>query len=126
MEIGQVKFGNYTIGNPNQRANQGNQEPKEKEEPQVQSAEIKSVNREDLLNAMNMVGFQNMSQISSNNSSEVNPQEFLDEGRIADIEAMMMEFENGVSQIADAIAEEFPELSEEARSALAARIFAQA
>ena len=126
MEIGQVKFGNYTIGNPNQRANQGNKEPEEKKEPQVQGAEVKSVNRDDLLNAMNMVGMQNMSQISPKSPDEINPQEFLDEGRIGDIEAMMMEFESGVNRVAEAIGNEFPELSEETRNALAARIFAQA
>ena len=126
MEVNQVKFGNYTIGNPAQRSPKGNEQPAEETNTQASGGEFKSVNRDDLLDAMNLAGLQNMSQISSSaRLKDVDPTEFLDEGRIADIEAMMAEFETGVNQVADAIGQEFPELSEANRNALAARIFAK-
>lgn len=124
MEINQVRFGNYTMGNPAPRNQAGNEKPEEEVQTQP-SVEQKSVDREDLLNAMNLAGLQNMSQISSAGTKEVNPSEFLDEGRISDIEAMMAEFESGVGAIEQVIMEEFPELSEAETKALAARIFAQ-
>ena len=125
MEVNQVRFGNYTIGNPPQRQPRGEEKPAEESQAAVPQAESKSVNRDDLLDAMNMAGLHNMPQITSVGAKEVNPAEFLDEGRIADIEAMMAEFETGVDEVADAIGEEFPELSEANRSALAAMIFAR-
>ena len=125
MEVNQVRFGNYTIGNSPQRQQQREEQPAEELQVQPSEGNSKSVNRDDLLNAMNMVGLQNLPQVTSAGTKEVNPAEFLDEGRIADIEAMMAEFETGVNEIADVIGEELPELSEANKNALAARIFAQ-
>ena len=125
MEVNQVRFGNYTIGNSLQRQQKKEEKPAEESQTQSLGGKFKSVNRDDLLNAMNMVGLQNLPQITSAGTKEINPAEFLEEGRIADIEAMMAEFENGVNIIAEAIRKEFPEMSEADINTLAALIFAQ-
>ena len=125
MEVNQVRFGNYSIGNPNARNPKGKQEPSEEAQIRPSETETKSVDREDLLNAMDIIGLQNKPQINSAGATEVDPTEFLSEGRIADIEAMMAEFETGVNDVALAIGQEFPELSEASRNALAAKLFAQ-
>ena len=125
MEVNQVRFGNYTIGNSNARNPKKEQKPEEEVQTQPSAQDVKSVNRDDLLNAMNMVGLQNKPNINSRGMTDIDPSEFLSEERTTDIEAMMAEFETGVNRIADAIGKEFPELSEANRNALAARIFAQ-
>lgn len=122
MEVNQVRFGNYTIGNSTPRQQKKGEKAEQEAQAQVSAGEVKSVNREDLLNAMDMVALQNKPQV---NSKELNPAELLSEERMTDIEAMMAEFESGVNEIAAAIGQEFPEMSEASKNALAARIFAQ-
>ena len=57
---------------------------------------------------------------------EVNPNDYLSEERISDIEAMMAEFDNGVNAVANTIEAEFPGMFAQAqKNALAARVFAQ-
>ena len=127
MEINQVRFGNYTIGNPTQRNNQKDETTaQEEQQPQVAQEPSRSVSGDDLLSAMDMVSLQNRPQINSTGTKGVDPTEFLNEERIADIEAMMAEFESGVNAAAQVIGEEFPELSEANVNALAARFFAEA
>ncbi len=125
MEVNQVRFGNYTVGNSNQKSPKKEEKSAQESNAQVSPSETKSVDREDLLNAMNMIGLQNRPQINSVGLKEVDPTEFLSEERITDIEALMAEFEAGVNNTADIIGKEFPEMSEANKNALAARIFAQ-
>ena len=125
MEVNQVRFGNYTIGNSGAKKQKKEQKPEEELQLQPSSENKKSVNREDLLNAMDLVALQNKPQINSAGMKEINPTEFLNGDRISDIEAMMAEFEAGVKAAAQVIGQEFPELSEANVNALAARIFAQ-
>ena len=125
MEVNQVRFGNYTVGNSGAKKQKKEQKPEEELQMQPSGENLKSVNRDDLLNAMNLVGLQNKPQINSAGLKEVNPADFLSGERVSDIEAMMAEFEAGVSAAAKVIGEEFPELSEANVNALAARIFAQ-
>ena len=125
MEINQVRFGNYTIGNSAPRNQNREQQPAEETAVQVSGENTKSVDRDDLLNAMDLVGLQNKPQVGSAGVKDVNPADFLSGDRISDIEAMMAEFESGVGAIEQVIMEEFPELSEAETKALAARIFAQ-
>ena len=107
MEVNQVRFGNYTIGNSNTRNPKKEQQPEEEVQNQSSGQEFKSVNRDDLLNAMDMVALQNKPNINSKGVSDIDPSEFLSEERTTDIEAMMAEFEAGVNSIADAIGKEF-------------------
>jgi len=122
MEVNQVRFGNYTIGNSTPRQQKKEEKTEKEAQAQISSGEVKSVNREDLLNAMDMVALQNKPQV---NSKELNPAELLSEERMTDIEAMMAEFESGVEKIADEIGQEFGDMSEATKNALAAEVFAQ-
>ena len=126
MEVNQVRFGNYTIGNSTPKNKKGEKKPEQEAQPQIQQSQANSTNREDVLNAMDMIALQNKPQVNSTGVNSVDPTEFLNEERIADIEAMMAEFEAGVNAAAQVIGEEFPELSEANKNALAARFFAQA
>ena len=129
MEIGKVKFGEYSVGNgqiaPNKK-NAGKEEAKE-QEVSTQSKQ-NAVKPDDMYNALGLMGSQNMAFISR--STKVSDLEsatnFLGDERVQDIEAMMAEFENGVADVADIIDEEFEGVFDEAeRNALAAKIFAQ-
>ena len=83
-------------------------------------------NPDSLLNAMGTMGAYNLININKADAKAVNPSDYLDDGRISDIEAMMAEFEAGVDEIALSIEEEFPDMFTQAqKNALAAGIFAQ-
>ena len=125
MEINQVRFGNYTIGNSAPRNQNREQKPAEETAVPVSGENTKSVDRDDLLNAMDLVGLQNKPQIGSAGVKGVNPADFLSGDRISDIEAMMAEFESGVNGVADVIGQEFPDMSEADKNALAAMVYAQ-
>ena len=125
MEVNQVRFGNYTIGNSTQEKSKKKQQEATENAETKQPESNKSVNREDVLSEMDFIALQNKPKVSSSATKDVNPSEFLDEGRISDIEAMMQEFENGVNAAAEVIGEEFPDMSEANKNALAARLFLQ-
>ena len=125
MEINQVKFGNYTIGNNGARQAKQESKPEEKFAPEAGKGQQQQLNPEDMYSAMSIAGLQNKAQINFNGKKEIDPANFLSEERIADIEAMMEGFENGVSAIAEVVGEELPNISEANKNALAARIFAQ-
>ena len=125
MEINQVRFGNYSIGNSGARNAKKEEKPSKEVMPELSGENVTPVNSEDMLNAMNIAGLQNGSNINFVARKEVNPKEFLNEERIADIEAMMAEFESGVGAVADIIGQEIPGMSEANKNALAARVFAQ-
>ena len=125
MDVNQVRFGNYSIGNPQSGVPERNEEKageSQTQNQQSQNAQIFDV--EAMFNALNIVGMQNMMHVNKADSKEVNPADYLDENRINDIEAMMAEFEAGVETAANTIEAEFPGMfSAEQKNALGAQIF---
>ena len=126
MEINQVRFGNYSIGNPQGGFTKNNKEDASEAQTQNQQTFNPSgFDVENFFNAQNLAGLQNLAFISKSEIQMPNPADFLDETRIGDIEAMMAEFEAGVSNIIPVLEEEFPGMfSQEQMNALAAKIFA--
>ena len=134
MDVNQVRFGSYSIGNP-----QGGS-PKKSEE---KASETQTQNQQDLsqvktnvdafLMADNVAAMQGLYQVRKNNADSLdtweayvqNAIEVLGEKRASDIEAMMPEFESGVSQVAQTIEAEFPGMfAPDKLNALAAEVFA--
>ena len=123
MDINQVRFGGFSVGNSNTRqAKEEKFEDSKAEEFRKES--ISTFNPEKIMGAMEAQGLQNLAQVNLVSKKEVDPADFLTEDRIADIEAMMGEFEIGVGKIADVLEEELPMLSADNRLAFAAHIFA--
>lgn len=126
MDVNQVRFGNYSIGNP--RANAQKKEAKKEEAVLQQTPQNQeSKNPDEVLNALNITGMQNAAQINLSNASEIpDVSKYLSDERIADIEAMMAEFESGVDGAKQVISGEFPGMFSEAQTnALAAAAFAR-
>ena len=122
--VNQIRFDNsYAIGNFASKQSQKKEESKDNTLAESSKNQV-SVNPEDVLNAMNIAGSQKMLQVNSP-SKEVNPLEHLSSERIADIEAMMDEFDNGVKEVSDFLTEEFPGISETDKNTLAAAVFAR-
>ena len=126
MDVNQVRFGNYSIGNPQGGA------PKKSEanasetqaNPQQQGAQPK-FDVDSMFNAMNIMGMHNLSQLNKAEAKMVNPSDYLSQERISDIEAAMAGFESGVESIANTIEAEFPGMfAPDQKNALAAQIFA--
>ena len=125
MDVNQVRFGEYYIGTSSGR--NANRERKAEKEGQqsVQTQAMPSADREDILNALDISGAQNLAFVSKTEVQAPNPADYLDEARISDIEAMMTEFDNGVNQVADIIEAEFPNMfAPDIKNSMAARIFA--
>ena len=126
-EVNNVRFGNYSIGNSqsgNAKGSEGQADASTADLAQQQTQS--SYDPSNVLAAMGNMGAYNMISINKPEAQVVNPSDYLDDGRISDIEAMMAEFEAGVNDIALTIEEEFPDMfSEEQKNALAAGIFAQ-
>ncbi len=128
MDVNHVKFGNYSIGNSRPNAKRNNlKEAQENPKSESKAQDNKNINPEQVFSAMNIVGAQNAAQINLNPISDIpDVSKYLTDDRIADIEAMMKEFDNGVNVAANAISQEFPGLFSAAQTnALAARVFAQ-
>ena len=124
MDINQVRFGSYSIGNPKAGSRKSEEKPKENLAQEANENGVKKFNADEVLNAMNLAGLQNRVQINSVAQKEVNPAEFLSDDIIADIEAMMDKFESGVGQVADIIEAEFPNVfPSDQKLALAASIY---
>ena len=126
MDVNQVRFGSYSIGNSGIGAKKSEGKEKKEVAQEAKSAGVKNeVSAEEMFSAMNIAGLQNKAQININSRAEVNPSDYLDENRIKDIEAMMGKFESGVNQVADMIEAEFPSVfSQQDKLALAANIYA--
>ena len=130
MDIGKVKFGEYSVGN-GQLGAKKKEEEKEQDvqtEAQAQGNIREAVSAEDMYSALGLVGTQNLAFVSKNAGvGDVEAaKELLGEERTDSIEAMMAEFENGVGQIAGFIDDEFGDIFSEAeRNALAAEVFAR-
>ena len=126
MDVNQVRFGEYYIGTSNRRsASKEREAQKEEQAPNMQAQAMPSADREDILNALNITGTQNLAFVSKTEVQAPNPADYLDEARISDIEAMMAEFDNGVNQVADIIEAEFPNMfAPDVKNSMAARIFA--
>ena len=123
MDINQVRFGGFSVSNFNTRQAKEEKSEESKAE-ELRKESISTFNPEKMLGAMEVRGLQNLAQVNIVSKKEVDPAEFLTEDRIADIEAMMGEFEIGVGKIADVLEEELPMLSADNRLAFAAHIFA--
>ena len=128
MEINQVKFGNYSIGTSQSGAKKN--EKKEANDTQQnvgqQQTQSQKFDVEGMFNAMNIAGLQNKAQINKAETKAVNPNDYLSEERINDIEAMMAEFDFGVNEIANTIEAEFPNVfAQDKKLALAAKVYAQ-
>ena len=127
QEVNNVRFGNFSIGSSQsgkakEKQGQVNEGATNTAQEQTQS----TFKPDSLLNAMGTMSAYNMISINKSEAQAVNPSDYLDEGRISDIEAMMAEFEAGVDEIALSIEDEFPEMfSQEQKYALAADIFAR-
>ena len=126
-EVNNVRFGNYSIGNSqsgNAKGSEGQVDKNDTNSAQQQTQS--SYDPNNVLTAMGNMGAYNMISINKSEAQAVNPSDYLDDGRISDIEAMMAEFEAGVDEIALSIEDEFPGMfSQEQKNALAAGIFAQ-
>ena len=129
MEIGKVKFGEYSVGNGQIGSGKRGEEKQENQvESNAQGNTREAVDAEDMINALGLMGTQNLAFVSKNAGvGDVEAaEEFLGEERTSDIEAMMAEFENGVNDIADFIDDEFGDIfSESEKMAIAAKVFAQ-
>ena len=123
MEINKVTIGNFSVrANTNEAQKQ---EVKEEAQKAQKGVEQQNVDAESVFSAMNIAGMQNMAQVSRAERKEVNPADYLSADRIADIEAMMGKFDDGVAKVADAIEQELPGFfAADAKNALAAKIFA--
>ena len=125
MDVNQVRFGEYSIGNPRTGVKKGDDKANDNKEFSAPLENNNTLNPENVLNAMNLAGMQNKAQINIT-QREINPSDFLSEERISDIEAMMAGFENGVNQVANVIDAEFPGTFTQAqKNSLAAAIFAK-
>lgn len=125
MEINRVRFGNYTIGSNGARQAKQENKPEENFAQETGRENQPQLNPEEMFNAMNIAGLQNKVQVNQVAKKEVNPSDYLSDERIAEIEAMMEGFSDGVSSVAEVVGEELPNISEANKNALAARIFAQ-
>lgn len=123
MEINKVVFGNFSIGAKANNTQQ--QEVKDEAQKAQTGVEQKDAYAESVFSAMNIAGMQNMTQIARAERKEINPADYLSADRIADIEAMMGKFDDGVGTVADTIEQELPGFfAADVKNALAAKIFA--
>ncbi len=126
MDVNQVKFGNYSIGNSKMGAKEERKEKRAESQQTANNEALKQISADEVYQALDVQGLQNRAQIGLAQRKEVNPSDYLSEERISDIEAMMKEFEGGVEAHANAIDAEFPGLfKEDAKLALAAQMFAK-
>lgn len=124
MDVNQVRFGNYSIGNSQGGAPKRSEEEAKETQEQPQYVMAQNFDVDDYYSALGMVGMQNMAFVSRTDSIP-NPDDYLSQDRINDIEAAMATFENGVDEIANTIEAEFPDMfAPDQRNALAAQIFA--
>ena len=122
-----IGLGSQSIGNKPSTTtkNSGKEASETQQNAPAQQQNVQNFNEKDFFNALSFVSQQNMVQINRPEAQAVNPTEYLSEERISDIEAMMAEFDSGVSGVANTIEAEFPGVFDEAsKNALAARIFA--
>ena len=124
MDVNQVRFGSYSIGNPQGGAPKKSEGKAEETQTQNPQANPQSFDVESYYNALGMVGMQNLAFVSKADKIP-NPSDYLSEERISDIEASMVAFESGVDEIANTIEAEFPGMfAADQKNALAAEIFA--
>ena len=128
MEVNQVRFGNYSIGNQASGFLRNNKEDASETQTQAQNQQVQNQQGFDIegfFNAQNLAGLQNLAFISKSEVQMPNPADFLDDARINDIEAMMTEFEAGVNNIFSVLQEEFSGMiPEEKMYEFAASMFA--
>jgi len=130
MDINQVRFGNYSIGNPNGGAKKSEAKAQENPQPQVAAEGTqKEFNVDNMFNAMNIAGTQNKANINFTAKKEFDINDiskYVDVDSQARIESMMAGFDAGVTAAANTIDAEFPGLFADAdKYALAAHVAAQ-
>ena len=126
MDVNQVRFGNYSIGNPSGGAAKRSEKQDDEKVLNFEAPKTQNVDADDIFAALGLAALQNKAQIGNVEKKEVNPLEYLSQDRIADIEAAMAEFENGVNTVANALDAEFPgAFAPDQRNALAASIYAR-
>ncbi len=120
--MSEIKFNAFNGGYGFYNKEETAQKPVEEEKSQVVQNNTQNVAPDKVLDAMNLLGAQNISQISG--KIQTNPANFLSEERISDIEKSMALFEQGVEKYAGSIKEEFGNvLGEKTVYALAAEAF---
>ena len=126
MDIGQVRFGNYSVGNPKGNIGAKQEQGSEKTQANNNAETQQTMSADKFFEALDIQGAQNKAQINATTKKEINPLDYLSQDRIDDIEAAMAGFENGVNQIANMIEQEFPNLfAEDKKYSLAAQVFAK-
>ena len=124
MDVNKVTFGDFSIGSKG-ASTRRNEERKEEQNIPVSGENVQNVDAEKLLSAMNIAAMQNLAQVSKSERKEINPADYLSAERIADIEAMMGGFDDGVNKAAQAVRQELPAgVSEKTVYELAARMYA--
>ena len=127
MDVNQVRFGSYSIGNPQNGSLRGkNKDAGETQQKQNLQPQAQTLSAEEMFNALSIMGAQNKASINKVDAVAINPSDYLSDARMGEIEAMMAEFENGVNEVAEVIEQEFPGLfAADKKNALAAAIFAK-
>ena len=123
--VNNVRIGGYSIGNNPGASAKNNEKPEENLNANAGAINNKTdFDVDNMFSAMNISAMQNMLNINKAETKNVDPTKFLSEERISDIEAMMAEFEAGVSEAANMIEAEFPGMfSDEQKNALGAQVF---
>lgn len=125
MQVNRTQLNSSFVGAAS--SNVANKQNKAASETQTQNQQAQpmqpSSSANGIMEALGIAGMQNLAFVSK--AQAPNPADYLDEGRISDIEAMMAEFESGVGQIAQTIEAEFPGMfAPDQINALAAEVFA--
>ena len=125
MQVNKTQLNSSFVGAAsNKTASKQNKAASEAQTQNQQAQQMQSSsNAQSVLEALGIAGMQNLAFVSK--AQAPNPNDYLDEDRISDIEAMMAEFESGVGQIAQTIEGEFPGMfAPDQINALAAEVFA--
>ena len=127
-EVNRIGWANTAIGN-GLFANNSKTKPEAEAEKQSTAFNQNlnsTVSPEDVLSAMQNLGAYNFINVNKTEAQTIDPTKYLSEERIAEIEAMMAEFDSGVEEVAAIIGKELPEdVSQATKNALAASIYAQ-
>ncbi len=127
MDVNQVRFGSYSVGNPQIGAKKSGAKSGENAQTQAASENLSpNYNPSDVLNAMDIAGLAGKAQVNFAQKDGVEIEKYNSADDIARIEAMMAGFENGVNAAIDVIDTEFPGLFDDAQKyALAAQAAAR-
>ncbi len=130
MDINQVRFQNYSIGNSGARAKK--ETKKEEQTPLLETktdTQMQQSKSDNVLNALSLQGIQNKAQIiPAKKELDIDAllAKYSNPQSAKRIESMMNDFESNVNTIANTVETEFPGVfSKESKNAFAASIYAQ-